>query len=409
MNTFLLTLMLLPVIVLLYAWLIYPLLLIVLAAGRHQRPAATPAQAGRPLAVLIAAFNEAGVISARLRNLLESDYPADHLQILVGTDGCTDNTAALAGEAARHAPSITVFEYPVNRGKTAVLKDLAEYAITQAAPAAIPLLVFTDANTAFRPDALQRLARHFDNPRTGGVCGRLVFRGDDLEEHTYWNLENVLKEREALMDSCLGANGAIYAIRPECFWKAIPANTIVDDFVIGMKVREAGFRMHYDPHAIATEESPAILDEWRRRIRIGSGDYQALLLCRRCLSPRFGIFAWMFWSHKILRWFTPHLLLLLLTGAWAAVIAGALGRLSPRIHLTASIVCAGAVLLIVAAAMGRCRRRYGSSRPGVPGKLCRGADHFLTMQAALLCGFIRFCRGNLPGTWTRTPRHADAE
>jgi len=411
MDATLLTLIILPLALMLYTWIVYPLLLLALPS-RWRRHTPTPAMpaAGAPLpplVVVISAFNEDAVIAPRIRNLLGADYPAGRLAVLVGTDGCTDRTAALAREAAAQSPHVSVIEYPVNRGKVAVLRDLVDLAL--AAAGTPPLLVFTDANTAFRPDALRRLVRHFDNPRVGGVCGRLVFKGGDGEERTYWNLENMLKERESDLDSCLGANGAIYAVRPECFWKDIPANTVVDDFVIGMKVREAGFRMCYDPQAIAEEEVPDIRDEWCRRIRIGSGDYQAAALCKACLHPRFGIFAWCFWSHKILRWLTPHLLLLMWTTAILVSIADGFRPAPIRVILAAYGICLGSSLLLAAAIAGRLSRCRGGGSGAAGGpvlRLCRGADHFITMQAALLAGFLRFCRGRLSGAWTRTPRAA---
>src|SRR6185503_6079299 len=113
--------------------------------------------------------------------------------------------------------------------------------------------------------------------------------GGKTDESVYWKFETWLKTRESELDSCLGANGAIYAIRARLFWASIPPNTIIDDFVIGMKVREQGYRMLYEPRAIALEElPPEVAHEWKRRVRIGAGDYQAIRLCRACLSPSFG-------------------------------------------------------------------------------------------------------------------------
>jgi cellulose synthase/poly-beta-1,6-N-acetylglucosamine synthase-like glycosyltransferase len=301
------------------------------------------------------------------------------------------------------APWIEVVAFERNRGKVAVLRDLVAAAHRHDDCSQDTLFVFTDANTRFRPDALRLLARHFDNPAVGGVCGRLVFTGSGSDaEHTYWNLENVLKARESALDSCLGANGAIYALRPGCFWQEIPPSTIVDDFVIGMKVREAGLRMLYEPSAVAEEDVPAVRDEWRRRVRIGSGDYQAARLCRACLHPRYGRFAWCFWSHKILRWFTPHLGLAMLAAAALSLTCGPRPAGFTPLVLAAQAVCAGSLLLLAAALAGRLSRRLALGGP--VWRLCRGVDHFVTMQAALLAGFIRYCRGNLSGSWARTPR-----
>jgi len=385
--------------ILCYAWIAFPLLLLITTRSTCHAPRLTPLTPH--LVILLAAFNEADVIAARIANLASIDYPHDRLRVLIGTDGCTDNTSARAREAAAATAWIEVIEFDQNRGKVAVLRDLVERASRHEPLATGTLLVFTDANTHFRTDALRMLARHFADPGVGGVCGRLLFTGSGSHaEQSYWNLENTLKARESTLDSCLGANGAIYALRRECFWANIPANTIVDDFVIGMKVREAGYRMLYDPDAVAEEEVPAVQDEWRRRIRIGSGDYQAAWLCRRCLHPRFGPFAWCFWSHKILRWFTPHLsLAVIASAAWLACRQPAADRPAA---LLARAVCLGATAILAAAIMGRLSRRLACS--GAVWTLCRGLDHFVTMQAALLLGFARACRGNLSGAWARTPR-----
>jgi len=392
--------------VLAYTWGIYPLLL-----WRPPRrppmpvpPVGEAAAVPQPhLVILIAAFNEGEGIAARIHNLFDTDYPADRLTVLVGTDGCTDNTVAEARRAAGEHSRVMIHAFDTNRGKTAVLRDLVREVGQMPTPFQDRcLLVFTDANTRFRRDTLHHLIAPFHDPAIGGVCGRLVFKGATGNEETaYWDLETRLKRHESALDSCLGANGAIYAIRPDCFWQDIPENTIVDDFVIGMKVREAGRRMHYEPGAVAEEEAPALRDEWARRVRIGRGDYQAALLCKACLHPRYRYFAWSFWSHKILRWFTPHILLLLLALAAIICLTGLGGGGTVRL---AAVICLGHTLLMTAAMAGRLWREIPAASRTRLVRYCRHADHFVTMQAALMTGFIQACRGNLAGTWQRTPR-----
>ncbi len=211
------------------------------------------------------------------------------------------------------------------------------------------------------------------------------------DEPVYWSLETNLKAAESSWDSCLGANGAIYAMRPELFWAEIPDNTIIDDFVLGMKVREQGFRMVFEPSAVATEDLPATVpDEWRRRVRIGAGAFQAMTLCRACLSPRYGRFALIFWSHKVLRWFTPHLgVVLLVISSW--LLASSAAGLSVNgywVLAGCGVASAGLV-----------------TKPGR--KAFKLLAYFVTMQAALFVGFLKYCKGGLKGTWERTER-ADA-
>lgn len=376
------------------------------------------------VAILFAAHNEQEHIAARLENLVAAveelrqvatTIPCGKVEVYVGCDGCTDRTVAIARETAKTQPMIRVYEFIDRRGKVAVLKDLMRLS----APSDI--VVFTDANTLFRPGALPALLRHFADPTLGGVCGRLVLLGRTLAETGsgsapakanrpegyYWLWENRLKEWEGRLDSCLGANGAIYAIRRELFWHAIPENTIVDDFVLGMKVREQGRRMLYEPGAVAEEELPATEHEWRRRIRIGAGDFQALVFCRRCLLPQYGVFAWSFWSHKVLRWFTPHLLLCALVLAIVVLLSA--NRTSTPVSSMGELgrIVAGGYLVffglgLLATGGARLMRRFGPIRGTL--SLLAVADHFLTMQAALLGGWLKFCRGDLKGHWPRTPR-----
>jgi cellulose synthase/poly-beta-1,6-N-acetylglucosamine synthase-like glycosyltransferase len=275
----------------------------------------------------------------------------------------------------------------------AVLKDLVETASREFSP---ELLVFTDANTNFAPGALRKLCRPFADPAVGGVCGKLSFVAGEqtrTDENVYWRFENWLKAKESDIDSCLGANGAIYAIRRPLFWSAIPKNTIIDDFVIGMKVRQQGFRMVYEPAALAFEDLPDNMsDEWKRRIRIGAGNFQALGLCRACLRPSFGAFAWMFWSHKVLRWFTPHLM--------AAGCALAVAGFARTNSLLAAAVLAGYAGTALVALIG-----YGAKASRHPLlRLFRGIAYFLSMQVAILLGFRKFFQGNLEGRWERTAR-----
>lgn len=383
---------------LVYTWLIYPSLLFLLHAltQRHQKPTDnTPKTNDLKTAVIIAAYNEAAHIAERIENFIANDRADGNTTLFIGTDGCTDETAALAREAARNKPNVVVIEYPTNRGKASVLRDLVAAASAQSPPPDI--LIFSDANTSFAPNAIPQFLNHFSDPTIGGVCGRLRFKTQAAsDEKPYWQFETILKQAESKLDSCLGANGAIYAIRRECFWQQLPPSTIVDDFVIGMKVREQGLRMIYDAAAVADEVLPPQQAEWTRRVRIGAGDFQALRFCWRCLLPAYGKFAWIFCSHKVLRWFTPHLALLALILATASLT-----------HPSGHLVNIAAILTWLAATTLATGWLVSRLLPHLPPPLrpLSLIEHFVTMQAALLAGFFRFCRGNLAGTWTRTPRN----
>ncbi len=435
----------LSLLLLAWAWLGYPLLLAIWAGRRpaairqgQDRASDAAPWRQKTLSVIIAAYNEEEVIRARLDNLAQIDLPPD-TELLIGGDGCDDRTIAIidawgaehgtrddrpeaietsfAVRAGESSFRLRRFDFQQRRGKPSVLKDLV-------AASTGDILLFSDANTLFAVDAAGRLLAPLAHPEIGGTCGRLAFvdGGASTKENVYWQLETWLKIQESRVDSCLGANGAIYAIRRELFWIDLPATAIIDDFVVGMKVREQGCRMLYVPDAIAYEDLPTdVQTEWRRRIRIGAGDFQAIGLCRRCLRPSHGFFALAFWSHKILRWCTPHLMLLVLATSIAALPVAESAVLKIGLWL---LLAAQAAWYAMALAGVLLTRWNGSPRTNCPRQTCSGGAslppvrrllhfpcvvpraiyYFCAMQLALLLGFIKFLRGIRSGTWQRTAR-----
>lgn len=400
---------------LIYSWVLYPLAVLVLGRGTAGGESMPDDAALPQVMVFLSAHNEEVHIEERLKNILALDYPAGNVTVWIGVDGSTDRTAAIARGLAQRHTNIRIKEYLERQGKIATIKRLVAEACAgdrriageqRALPGFAPLLVFTDANTFFRPDAVNRLAARFADLRVGGVCGRLILKdkagGPATPEGLYWRLESELKLAESRLDSCLGANGAIYAVRKELFPAELPDNTIVDDFVVGMKVRESGSRFVYEPLAVAEELLPEAQHEWGRRVRIGAGDFQAMALCARCLGARYGRFAAMFWSHKILRWLTPLMgIVAVVLSAVNVAVAGAaaFSACGAVAHAADLVVLATAATLLLLAAAGRLLRLAGIQR-GIPA----ACDHFLTMQLALFVGFLKFCGGGVRGHWSRTPR-----
>ena len=385
-----------------YTYFGYPLLLSAIAA-LHQwrsdwrlisrpgsRRAADRAAGGDDAAlpsvvVLVAAFNEERWIEARIRNLLAQDYPAGRLRIVVGSDASTDRTAAIA--RSFDDPALSFVDFPTRRGKASVINDLVAMVDAE-------VLVFTDANTQFAPAAVRMLVRGLDDPRVGCVCGelRLVREGDrgDNQDHLYWRYERMLKFYESRIGALLGANGGVYALRRGSY-SAVPANTIVDDFWISMQVVEQGLRCVYTPEAVATEAVPErIGDEFGRRVRIGTGNYQSLARFARLLDPRRGVaVAFAFFSHKVLRWLAPHLMVLAL--ACNALLA----TTSPWYAAWAI----AQVLFYAAAWIG-----WRLATTGAAPRVLRLPLFFVSMNVGLLVGFWRYARGAGSGVWARTAR-----
>jgi len=334
------------------------------------------------VSIIVAAHNEERVIGKRVENLLGLAYPADRMEILIGSDGSDDRTVEILKGFSD--ARVRVFDFAERRGKVAVLKDLVSRATGE-------VLVFSDANTMFHDDAVQKLGGRLADARGGAVCGHLNLvsskTGLTAENH-YWRYEQYLKAQEGRVGCALGANGGIYALRRELF-ENIPDDTIVDDFVIGMKVYERGLKVVYAEDAKATEEVPeTVKQEFVRRVRIGAGNFQAMVLCRQLLLPWKGLVSGCFWSHKVLRWFVPFLLV-------GVFIVNVL--LATRV-LYAGLLAAQGVFYAAALA-GWILERKGL-RKGLLVVPC----YFAGLNMALLVGFFAYVFGLQKVTWKRTER-----
>ena len=236
-----------------------------------------------------------------------------------------------------------------------------------------------------------RLARHFDDPRVGAVCGELSLQSAsdrDMVDGVYWRIERLLKASESTLGALLGANGGIYAIRRDCFVPIRP-DTIVDDFCIAMTVSVAGRSLVYEPEARALEDaSSQIGDEFKRRVRIGTGNYQAFFRHPEYLFGTNATRSFAYFSHKVLRWFTPHLLLL-------ALLANSLLLEQPFYR---------ALWLFQIGTYGLCLLLYVLAHRFVIPRLLRLPVFLVAMNVAFGIGFCRYITGQYSGSWKRTAR-----
>jgi cellulose synthase/poly-beta-1,6-N-acetylglucosamine synthase-like glycosyltransferase len=340
------------------------------------------------ITIVFSAFDEEQWIVRKVENCLALDYPAEKLEILVGCDGCTDRTAQLAREAG--GGRVTVHELSPRAGKAAVLSRLVPLARGD-------LVVLTDANVMLEPGAAKALARRFRDGAVGAVVGRLRLYNpsrQEFEETLYWRYETTLKYLEGQRGCVLGANGGLYAIRRLLFSPLEP-DTVTDDFVVPMRIALRGWRVPFEPGAVAREETTEDAGrEFGRRARIGAGNWQALARVQGLLDPRAGFPCFAFVSHKLLRWATPFLLAAALLANVA--LTAAPGAWGYRAVLAAQLAFYALALL------GRTRRL-------ARGELQRAASlahYFVGMNAALAVGFWRFLRGAQRATWERTARRA---
>jgi len=289
-----------------YVYLGYPLLITLLARWRN-RPVAK-ADITPTVTMLVAAYNEEGCIADKIDNALSLDYPAEKLDLLIVADGSTDRTPAIV--EAHAARGVRLLHQAERQGKPAAIIRGFPHARGE-------VVVFSDANCRFRPDALRKLVRSLADPEVGGVGGvkKVLAAGQTPAgrgEGLYWRYEAHLKACESAVGSVMGVPGEIWAVRREAYLPPEP-DSIIEDFVASLRLVERGWRLVHEPEAVACEEaSPSLRAEWGRRTRMSAGGWQAFSQLPGMLSRRRKMVTFQYLSHRMARWMvTPSLFALL--------------------------------------------------------------------------------------------------
>ncbi|WP_339526229.1 glycosyltransferase family 2 protein [Pseudomonas sp. EL_65y_Pfl2_R96] len=363
--------LLLPV----YAWLGYPLLLTLIAplfpARRHV--SAPPMN----VSIIIAAHNEARHIEDKLRTLLAQDYQAHSLQIILASDGSTDDTVACAHKVID--PRISVLDLP-RQGKAATLN--AGVALSTG-----EILVFTDADNQWSTDTLGQLLAPLADPEVGACAGHMLIpvpgKGLSLGDSLYRHYEGWLRKMENRTGCMVSADGALLALRRELF-QHVPAE-VNDDFFISTCAPVAFKRIVYVPEAQVSDQGvDEIAKQWRRRQRVTVGGLQSLAQRREMLNPwRYGLYAIALISHKLIRRLAPVLLLpLLLSNCWLWNVHG-FYRLSLIAQLLGYVVAIAGLLDV----------QHRLPKP------FRLAAFFLVTLAGMSIGLWQFLRGQRYAQW----------
>ena len=359
-----------------YVYLGYPLTLALLPA----RKGAPGALAGRlpRVSVVIAARNEATQIADTVRNKLAQDYPPELLEVVVVSDGSDDGTDVLV--AAINSERVRLLRQEPRQGKT--------LALNRGVPAARgEIIVFSDANSRYEPDAVRRLVAAFDDGTVGYVTGRLVYQDPGetavgAGSGTYMQYENWLRRLESRVGSIVGVNGGVDAVRRDLY-QPMRADQL-PDFILPLRVVEQGYRVVYREDAVSREESLGRQDdEYRMRVRVSLRALHGLADMRRLLAPRHGLFAFQVIVHKVLR----YLLFVPLAAALVANVA-LLDRTPYSWLLAAQATCYG-LAAVGWASGGRIRFRPVF----VP-------FYFCLINVAAGEALARFIRGERQVLWT---------
>jgi cellulose synthase/poly-beta-1,6-N-acetylglucosamine synthase-like glycosyltransferase len=349
--------------------------------GKRARRCPNPQRGLPTVAILLSAFNEEAVIGEKLRNCLQLDYPHHLIEFLVGLDDPSDSTPEIVEQVK--TSRIRVWRSPKRQGKLAVL-----FALTQQTSAEI--VISTDANTMLDPNCIRTLVRHFSDPNVGAVSGeetRVTATGTDPGgESIYWRYESALKFLENRLNCTIGGNGSVLAVRRSLFQLKKPS--IVEDFQIPLDIRFQGYRVVYDPEAIATEEIAPTSAQFARRIRLGAGDFQTLFSNLRCLNPKNGLPAFCFFSHRVLRWLAPVFLLVAFVSSLALITRPAY-----------KVLFAAQCMFYFAALAALWLKKRGKSAGLLSLPL-----YFCSMNLALLLGLVQYLSGRQSAVWKATPR-----
>lgn len=366
-----------------YIFVIYPILLLVLAKAFPRQRQSVGGMSSPAISVVIAAHNEEKNIAQRLLNIVEQDYPLERIQVVVGSDGSTDGTVAqiegVREQLEIHGIQLTVLDLLHRAGKPNVLNQAI-------ACCEHDILVMTDARQRFASDAISCLVANFSDPLIGAVSGELFLLDNENSDRVagagrYWNYEKWVRKMESLVHSTIGATGAIYALRKELY-SPIDDKTLIDDVVIPMRICMQGYRVAFDNQARAFDSAPTDSgQEWVRKVRTLAGNWQLFTLQPSFFNPFKNPVFFQFMSHKILRLCLPFALLGILVSSFLSP--------EPLLRLFFGLQLFCYLIALVALLVPRFRQ---VRVPAV-------AYFFCILNAAIVVGLYRLLKGEQAGLW----------
>lgn len=338
--------------------------------------------------ILLAVYNEEAVIERKIQSVFETNYPLSHIHLYIGSDASTDNTNDIITRCLDKYPNVH-FQIFSRSGKSEIINALYRKSNS-------PIIICTDANVFFEFDTLYHLAKHYKEASIGMVGGNILNpdvkkNGISYQEKAYLERENRIKYLEGIsMGAMIGAFGGCYSIRRDLF-KEVPKNWLVDDFYIGMQVLRQGKQTINELSAICTEDvSNKLMEEFRRKVRISAGNFQNLFAFVDLMNPAKGGVAFCFISHKVIRWLTPFLLILIFS----------LNLMLYKQGYMYQLTLLGQVALLASMLVDQLFRLVG-----IHLRLLRFITHFYSMNLALFVGFIKYVMGIKTSLWNPTERN----
>ncbi len=370
------------VLLILYAYIGYPLVTVLLSAFLKRE--VRRADIEPMVTVLITAYNEERDIAAKLDNCLALDYPKDKLEIVVASDGSSDATDDIVRSYETNEASVRVVLHRVEGrlGKTAAQNSAVKICRGE-------VVVFSDAASMYDKGAVRALARNYADPNVGAVSGMYTYvdKSQSLAGFgtiLFWKIENFIKKRQSMVRTITGCCGCIYSVRKDLYTDLPPE--IISDLVEPLTILRKGYRIVFEPKALALEETAgATDDEMKMRVRVILRGMNGMLFVRDLFDPRkHGFVAFQLISHKLLRWLVSVFAIL------AFATNGLLAASSPLYLL----LFVGQVLFYFSAAIG-----YGLERKGMKSRLLSPPLYFCTVNLAALISLVKVVRGENIVTW----------
>ncbi|MBK7812383.1 MAG: glycosyltransferase [Saprospiraceae bacterium] len=350
------------------------------------------------VSTITSVFNEESVIRKKVLSIIQSNYPNELLNIFLGSDASSDRSDQLMEQLQKEYPNIHFSRFNSRRGKTSVINDLMKYAFELNPQSKDHILIFTDANVILDPMAIRNMVRNFSNVKIGLVDSKIIpfshqSEGIAMAEIKYINFETQIKKWEGeLWGVMMGAFGGCFAVRSNLVHH-IPTHLITDDFYISMKVLEQNGQLINDIDAICFEGIPNLIEEeFKRKLRISSGNFQCLSLFRHFLYQPPWTRAYAFISHKLLRWLGPIFLFLIYISC--SILAMQIGNIYIPLFILVNIF----YFLIPTL-------DWTLSKFNIHIKLFRGVRYFLSMNIALFLGLIKYLRGIKHSVWEPPKRN----
>jgi cellulose synthase/poly-beta-1,6-N-acetylglucosamine synthase-like glycosyltransferase len=379
----------LPAALLIYAYLLYPALLRIIAARKQPNNIIYDTGELPHVTVIMAVHNEQDVIKEKISSIAGNNYPTGKLRVLVGSDASTDKTNTILGELADCGINLRCLFFENRRGKSSIINELARFSVDG-------ILIITDANVIMGKDVVYHLVKHFKNSEIGLVDSNMMHKGlknygISVPENAYISREMRIKYDESLLwGTMMGPFGGCYAIRKKLYCD-VPDLFLVDDFFINMKVITSHHKAIIEPDAHVVEDvSNSLAEEFRRKVRIAAGNFQNLRYFSRCIFSGIPGLSVSFLSHKILRWLGPIFLVsIFLSSIW-------LSREDIYYRYALALQVSVLMVPIIDYLLGKIKIHI---------IILRFITHFISMNLALMVGFIKYLKGVKTNAWQPTRRN----